>query len=149
MPLSNQRENFRINLQIPLSAMFKIIGIHNKATDTKYTKISIKDISSGGIRMHTPLDLPVNMSLLLEFTFKLFSQDIKVLGTITRKNMLHESLYEYGIKFSIADIQLEQQLMSQLQLLSARLRHTNVLSSCSFCSEEEMAEIYSHHSDAT
>ncbi|MBD0382445.1 PilZ domain-containing protein [Paenibacillus sedimenti] len=145
----NQRESFRINLQIPLSAMFKIIGIQNEATDTKYTKISIKDISSGGIRIHTPLDLPVNMSLLLEFTFTLFSQDVKVLGTITRKSMLHASLYEYGIKFSIADIQLEQQLRSHLHMLSTRLRHTNVLSSCSFCSEEEMVEIYSHDSDAT
>jgi len=141
----NKRESFRINLHIPLAAKFKIIGIDNKSADTKYTKISIKDISAGGIRMHTPLDLPVNMNLLLEFTFQLFSQDMKVLGIITRKNILHRTLYEYGIKFSIADLTLEQLLTGQLQLLSTRLRHTNILTSCSFCSEEELAEIYSDY----
>ncbi|NEW08009.1 PilZ domain-containing protein [Paenibacillus sp. SYP-B3998] len=141
MPLSNNRTYFRINLQIPLSAMFKIIGIKHKDTDTNYSKIMIKDISVGGIRMHTPLDLPVQMDLLLEFTFQLFHNHLKILGTITRKNKLNPSLYEYGIKFSIVDLVMEQALASHLTLLGTRLKHTKVLASCSFCSDEDLADI--------
>jgi c-di-GMP-binding flagellar brake protein YcgR len=142
MSQPNKRSSFRIHLQIPLTALFKIIGIRNRATDTKHSKIMIKDISAGGIRMHTPLDLPTEMSLLLEFTFLLFHQEMKILGVIKRKTMLKPTLYEYGIEFSIADPVLEQQLTSHLIMLCTRLRHKNVLASCSFCSEEDLEDIF-------
>ncbi|NOV02919.1 PilZ domain-containing protein [Paenibacillus planticolens] len=149
MSQPNKRSSFRIHLQIPLTAMFKIIGIKNKATDTKHSKIMIKDISAGGIRMHTPLNLPTEMSLLLEFTFHLFHQEMKILGIIKRKTMLKPSLYEYGIEFSIADPTIEQQLTSHLILLGSRLRHTDVLASCSFCSDDDMTDIFSTTYDIT
>ncbi|MDD9271037.1 PilZ domain-containing protein [Paenibacillus sp. GCM10023248] len=141
MSQPNKRSSFRIHLQIPLSAMFKIIGIKNKAIETKHSKIMIKDISAGGIRMHTPLNLPTEMSLLLEFTFLLFHQEMKILGVIKRKTMLKPTLYEYGIEFSIADPVLEQQLTSHLIMLYSRLRRNNVLASCSFCSEDDLEDI--------
>jgi c-di-GMP-binding flagellar brake protein YcgR len=149
MSQPNKRSSFRLHLQIPLTALFKIIGIKNKATDTKHSKIMIKDISAGGIRMHTPLNLPTEMSLLLEFTFHLFHQEMKILGIIKRKTMLNPSLYEYGIEFSIADKAIEHQLTSHLIMLGSRLRHTNVLASCSFTSDEDMEDIYSMSYDIT
>lgn len=149
MSQTNNRSSFRLNLQIPLSALFKIIGIKNKATNTKQSKIMIRDISSGGIRVHTPLDLPMDMSLLLEFTFHLFHQEMKVLGVITRKKMLKPSLYEYGIEFSISDPIIEQQLTSLLILLGARLKHNSMLASCSFCSDEDMTDILTADYDIT
>jgi c-di-GMP-binding flagellar brake protein YcgR len=149
MSQSNKRSSFRLNLQIPLTALFKIIGIQNKAADTKHSKIMIKDISAGGIRIHTPLNLPIDMNLLLEFTFHLFDQEMKVLGVIKRKTMLKPSLYEYGIEFSIADPIMEQQLTSHLILLGARLKHSNVVGSCSFCSDEDIADIFSTTDEVT
>lgn len=149
MSQPNQRSSFRLHLQIPLTALFKIIGIKSKATDTKHSKIMIKDISAGGIRMHTPLNLPTEMSLLLEFTFQLFHQEMKILGIIRRKTMLNPSLYEYGIEFSIADKTIEHQLTSHLIMLGSRLRHTPVLASCSFCSDEDMEDIHSMSYDIT
>lgn len=149
MSQPNQRSSFRLHLQIPLTALFKIIGIKSKATDTKHSKIMIKDISAGGIRMHTPFNLPTEMSLLLEFTFQLFHQEMKILGIIRRKTMLNPSLYEYGIEFSIADKTIEHQLTSHLIMLGSRLRHTPVLASCSFCSDEDMEDIHSMSYDIT
>ncbi|OPH59367.1 hypothetical protein BC351_20885 [Paenibacillus ferrarius] len=139
----NKRSSFRLNLQIPLSALFKIIGIKNKAADTKHSKIMIKDISAGGIRIHTPLNLPMDMNLLLEFTFLLFHQEMKVLGVIKRKMTLDTTLYEYGIEFSIADPLVEQQLIRHLIQLSTRLKDTKMLANCSFCSDEDIADILS------
>lgn len=149
MSQTNKRSSFRLNLQIPLSALFKIIGIKNKAANTKQSKIMIRDIGSGGIRIHTPLDLPMDMSLLLEFTFHLFHQEMKVLGIITRKKMLKPSLYEYGIGFSISDPIMEQQLTSLLILLAARLKHNPMPTSCSFCSDEDMTDILTTTYDIT
>ncbi|UKS26414.1 PilZ domain-containing protein [Paenibacillus sp. HWE-109] len=145
----NKRSSFRMHLQIPLSARFKIIGFRNQAADTKQSKIMIKDISAGGIRIHTPLNLPVDLNLLLEFTFLLFHEEMKILGVIKRKMTLNTSLYEYGIAFSIADPLMEQQLIRHLIQLSTRLKQTNLLASCSFCSEEDMADILSANYDLT
>jgi hypothetical protein len=142
MSTANKREYFRIGLQIPLSAQLKIVGINNTSVDTKFASICVTDISAGGLRIHSKLDLPLNIDLLLEFSFSLFNKEMKVLGTIVRKSSLSSSMYEYGVRFSMNETQ-HTQLMSNLNLLSIRLRQSNIVSSCSFCTEEELNEFYS------
>ncbi|WP_308638341.1 PilZ domain-containing protein [Paenibacillus silvisoli] len=138
----NQREHFRVYLQIPLAAMCRIVGIANKPSETNYAQIALKDISLGGARMHSKLDFPLHANLLLEISFTVIEQKYKILGTIVRKTLVNSSLYEYGIKFIIADASTEQQFMKHLNIFSVRLRDTNVLGSCSFCTEEELESIY-------
>jgi hypothetical protein len=140
--INNQREYFRIGLQIPLSAQLKIIGINKILVDTKFAQIFVTDISAGGLCIHSKLDLPLHMDLLLEFNFSLFDKQMKVIGTVTRKSNLENALFEYGIQFFI-DENLHKELLGKLNLLHVRLRQTNVISSCSFCSEEEMKQFYS------
>ncbi|MBB3108633.1 c-di-GMP-binding flagellar brake protein YcgR [Paenibacillus phyllosphaerae] len=141
MQMVNKREFFRVDLKIPLSALLKIIAVSGNVTDTKYSKIAIKDISAGGIRMHSRLNLPVHVNLLLEFSFQLFNENVKLIGAITRKTEIAPALFEYGIQFYL-DINKERQLISNLNQLTARLRNMDVLSSCSFCSDEELDEFY-------
>ncbi|MFD0680324.1 MULTISPECIES: PilZ domain-containing protein [unclassified Paenibacillus] len=142
MSKANKREYFRIGLKIPLSAQLKIVGINNILVDTKYARIFVTDISAGGLRVHSKLDLPLNIDLLLEFMFSLFHSELKVLGTIVRKSAISSTMYEYGIRFSLDENQ-HTLLMGHLNLLSIRLRQSNIISSCSFCSEEEMKQFYS------
>lgn len=139
MTTTNKREYFRIALTIPLSAQLKIVGINNSEVDTKYASICVMDISAGGLRIRSKLDLPIHIDLLLEFNFSLFQKDIKVLGLIVRKTTLSPALYEYGIRFSLNE-QQHSELMGHLNLLSIRLRQSKVISSCSFCTEEEMQQ---------
>ncbi|MNC22022.1 hypothetical protein D3C75_700110 [compost metagenome] len=91
--------------------------------------------------MHSRLDLPLLGSLLLEFDIELFHSKLKLLGSVLRKRLLHDGIYEYGVEF-ILDDALREQLLGHIHLLSIRLRHNQVLSSCSFCSEEEWKEFY-------
>jgi c-di-GMP-binding flagellar brake protein YcgR len=141
---TNKREYFRLSLQIPLSAELKIIGINQISVDTKYAQIVVVDISAGGLRIHAKIDLPLNIDLLLEFKFSLFDKQMKILGTIARKSMYNQDLYEYGIQFSLNEKD-HSVLIGKLNLLHIRLRQTNVVSSCSFCSEEELTDFYSSH----
>ncbi|MFD2385326.1 PilZ domain-containing protein [Paenibacillus xanthanilyticus] len=137
----NKRAFFRVDLKIPLSALLKIISVSGTKTDTKHSRIAIKDISAGGIRMHSKLDLPIHVNLVLEFTFQLFNEPVKVIGAITRKTKLDDALFEYGIQFYL-DVNKERQLMAYLNMLSTRLRAQNVLGSCSFCSDDDLDEFY-------
>ncbi|NHN31599.1 PilZ domain-containing protein [Paenibacillus agricola] len=139
----NKREYFRLSLQIPLSAELKIIGINEVSVETKYAQIVVVDISAGGLRIHAKLDLPLHIDLLLEFKFSLFDKQMKILGTITRKSMYSPELYEYGIRFSLDD-HTHSLLIGKLNLLHIRLKQTKVVSSCSFCSEEELVKFYSN-----
>jgi c-di-GMP-binding flagellar brake protein YcgR len=142
MPMNdNRREYFRLTLHVPLSAKFKIIGYKKELLNSSSTYIYIVDISAGGIRMHSRLNLPVQEGLLLEYRFRLFNRELCVLGSIIRKRPLHNGIYEYGIEFSLSD-QTKELLLSNLHLLSVRLRNTQVLTSCSFCTEEEMNGFY-------
>jgi|GEM_PF-3585673 len=140
--LVNKRENFRIHLQTPLSVRCRIVGIRNKESNSNYTRTAFKDISLGGARMHTQLDFPEHMDILFEFIFTLFGNEIKIVGTIVRKAELHPDLFEYGIKFSITEVSLEQLLSTQLQRLSIRLRESNIQKDCSFYTEHELLSLY-------
>jgi c-di-GMP-binding flagellar brake protein YcgR len=142
MATHNKREYFRLSLQIPLSAELKIIGINKLLVDTKYAQIVVVDISAGGLRIHAKIDLPLHIDLLLEFRFSLFDKQMKILGTITRKSRYNQELHEYGIRFSLDDND-NSVLIGKLNLLHIRLRQTKVVSSCSFCSEEDLANFYS------
>jgi hypothetical protein len=91
--------------------------------------------------MHSKLNMPVNDGLLLEFHFQLLNRDLILLGSIVRKSVLPNQIFEYGIVFSL-DESTRDLLLSNLHTLSIRLRQTHVLASCSFSSEEDMKQFY-------
>lgn len=142
MPNSNNRREFyRLTLHIPLSAQFKIIGYNQTALNSNSSYIYIVDLSAGGLRMHSRLNLPPNEGLLLEFRLRLFDREITVLGVIVRKTAMPGGIFEYGISFSLND-QTKELLLGSIHLLSIRLRNTPVLTSCSFGTEEEVRKFY-------
>jgi hypothetical protein len=141
MATPNKRQFYRLTLQVPLAAKFRIIGFNNKQLLSNNGTTYIADISAGGIRMHSRLDLPLNESLLLEFDVELFHSKLKLLGCVLRKQLLQSGIYEYGVEF-ILDTPLREQLLSHIHMLSIRLKNKQVLASCSFCSEEEWKELY-------
>jgi hypothetical protein len=137
----NRREYYRLTLHIPLSARFKIIGYKQTQVNSNSTYIYIVDLSAGGLRMHSKLNLPERESLLLEFRFQLFNRELCVLGSIIRKTRVQGEIFEYGIVFTMDD-SVREALLSNLHLLSIRLKNTPVLTSCSFTSEDEVNRFY-------
>lgn len=141
MATPNKRQFYRLTLHVPLAARFRIIGFQNTKLISNNGTTYIADISAGGMRMHSRLNLPLMESLLLEFDIELFHSKLKLLGCVLRKELLHEGIYEYGVEF-ILDDAVREQLLGHIHLLSIRLKHNQVLASCSFCSEEEWKEFY-------
>jgi hypothetical protein len=139
--VQNKREFYRLTLRVPLSARFRVIGYQGSTVITNSSSIYIADISAGGIRMHSKLNLPLNDTLLLEFHMELFNTEMTLLGNVLRKQLHHDDIYEYGVEFILDDV-LRQQLLSHIHTLSIRLKQTEVLASCSFCSLEEMKLFY-------
>lgn len=137
----NRRVFFRLKLQLPLRSQLKVIDAEQERLRRKSVGVLITDISAGGIRIHSRLDMPLNYSPLLEFSFCLFDKEIVRLGTIVRKTQLNGRLYEYGIRFFL-DEQESSLLLASLNLLSVRLKKQVPLASCSFCSEEEILQFY-------
>lgn len=148
MVANNKREYYRLTLRVPLSARFRLIGYKNTRVETNSSSIYIADISAGGIRMHSKLNLPLNEGLLLEFNVELFHEELVILGAVLRKQPLNDGIYEYGVEF-IMDDTMRQRLLGHLHMLSIRLRQTEVLASCSFVSEEEMRRFYGGLSEGT
>lgn len=141
MAIPNKRQFYRLTLGVPLAARFRIIGCHNTELASNLGTTYIADISAGGIRMHSRLDLPLLESLLLEFDMELFHTRLKLLGCVLWKNPLYDGIYEYGVEF-ILDDSMREQLLGHIHLLSIRLRHAHVLASCSFCTNEEWKDFY-------
>lgn len=146
MMTPNKRQFYRLTLQVPLAAKFRIIGFNNTQLLSNNGTTYIADISAGGIRIHSRLDLPLMQSLLLEFDIELFHSKLKLLGCVLRKQPLENGIFEYGVEF-ILDNPLREQLLSHIHMLSIRLKHNQVLTSCSFCSEEEWKEFYRPEND--
>ena len=148
MTNSNKRSYYRVSLQVPLSGFLKIIGVNEQKIESKSAVILILDLGAGGMRIHAKYNFPVSPNLLLEFQFRLFHTDYKILGTIVRKSQYSDSIYEYGIIFSTGET-ARQALLHHLNMLHLKLRQVPTLSSCSFSNEEELESFYSNSSSGS
>lgn len=115
--------------------------IGDRSVETKAAIIIIKDISPQGLRLQTKLDLPTDLDIMLEFTFRLFSEEIKVLGAIVRKIQKTDTLYEYGIKLNV-DHREEQTLMKHVNMLNSKIGHQMMVLGGNFVSEDELDNFY-------
>ncbi|MDF2721402.1 MAG: hypothetical protein K0Q59_1077 [Paenibacillus sp.] len=138
---TNKRSFYRLELPVPLSGFLKIIGINEKKIDSKLAPALIYDIGAGGMRVHTKMNFPVNPNVLLEFRFTLFHDEHRCLATIARKSNVSETVFEYGVIFSMDD-KSQQSLVQHINLLNIRLRNKIQPTSCSFCSDDEFKQFY-------
>lgn len=75
---------------------------------------------------------------LLEIKFVLFHEEITSIGEIVRQ--IESKNYEYCIHFTMGDTE-RSRMVQMINTLSVKLRKTNTLSSCSFCTEEEIQQL--------
>jgi len=125
--------------------MLQLVEVNGQMVTLKPTKILIFDISSGGVRLHTRIDFPTTMNMIVRVTFTLLGDQIQLIGELKRKKVIREHLFEYGISF-ITDHAEQQMLNGHINTLAVRLRKTltNHIKSCSFSTEEEIKEMYSY-----
>ncbi|WP_176705880.1 PilZ domain-containing protein [Paenibacillus hemerocallicola] len=141
MTPDNKRNFYRLSLSAPLTGTLKIVGLNEKKLDSKLALVFMLDLGAGGMRIHAHHNFPVTPDLLLEFRFTLFHSEHRCLGTLVRKSSHSDTVYEYGVVFSL-DENERQALLQNINMLNIKLRHATKLTSCSFSTDEEIESFY-------
>lgn len=95
-----RRSHFRVDIIEPLQAVARLVSINgSEAPVQKLIEMSVRDLSAGGMRIVTPLDLPTNLRIVLRTSFDFEEQHFDFEGVILRKRMLPDNTKEYGVKF--------------------------------------------------
>ncbi|MFB6363882.1 PilZ domain-containing protein [Paenibacillus elgii] len=135
----NKRSFFRLRFQQPLCAELKLIGMADLEPEFKTRKAALLDLSAGGARFFTAAPLPDESRLLIELKFTALAKEYRVLGLLVRSGQTETGHPEYCIQFSHNETETAA-LTSMLNQLAIKLRKTTVISQCSFCTEEDLAE---------
>jgi hypothetical protein len=142
---SNRREHVRLTLPVPLTGLLEVTELNGKIVSSIPSKISIFDISSGGVRLHTRINFPMNMEIRMKLSFTLLGQNLDPIAFFNRKKQIREDLFEYGIAF-LPDPAEQRMLISHINTLAIRLRKTltNNLITSSSSPGGQIKQMYSY-----
>lgn len=101
----NRRTAFRLSL------LDHVCWFHDSKSEEPVYKGSIRDISITGMKLHSRVELPDINEITLEFEM---SELFVLTGSIQRKKLLENDLFEYGIHFNPLDAKTEQKLFKVL-----------------------------------
>lgn len=96
-----KRQHFRVQLHPPLCSDMTIVMVKGKTLEVGSAEVLIVDIGPGGLRFQTCLRLPVHPEIVLQFETDVMSQSIQMYGNVVRCHQLDESIFEYGVKFTM------------------------------------------------
>jgi hypothetical protein len=101
--IKNKRKHDRISCTTPICSEVTIIKVNDKKVNTGKTKVCVEDISSGGLKFISSLDLPVNPNIMVSFETIILNQELLFKGIIVRKIEIKSSIFQYGVKFVMED----------------------------------------------
>lgn len=101
------RKYFRIKPENPIFADLAIVYIGERQVATGTARVRVTDISPGGLRFLSPLNLPADNRVILELNFKLSDQRFKMQGYIVHKAAMEDDGFQYGFCFKQTDDDLK------------------------------------------
>jgi hypothetical protein len=136
----NKRHFFRLAFATPLCADMKIIPLEDVEIEQRSHRVAIVDLSGGGLKFISPVKLADDFQMLLEFRFVLLNKELKLLANLVRR-LDEGERFEYSVRFTIDDSE-QSNLVQLINTLSIKLKSARTLSSCSFCTEKEISDIF-------
>ncbi len=133
-PLRERRKYYRLKFDFPLEAEMTVLKFKNKNPKLGMSKALIKDISLGGLRYISNVNLPVQEDFILLFVTEIFKNKREFTGRNVWKKPVN-GLYEYGVEFTMSDKEREQ-FAPVFRQLSDRIRINPLLPDCSFLRED-------------
>lgn len=122
------RKYLRIKPDNPICAEITIVQVGTKIVKTGVAGVNILNLSPGGLKFISRLNLPVDASVLLELHFKVVEQDFRLKGYIVYKSCVEIHEYEYGFCFFEADETLRIYLKKLFNNMSVKMeRHIVIL----------------------
>lgn len=118
------RKYMRIKPESPVYAGITIVCVGQSKVMTGTARVRLADLSPGGLRFVSPLSLPVDNRVLIEFNFTILEHSFKLMGHIVHKNTIEADEYEYGFCYSEANEDLRTCLKKLFNNMCVRLnRH--------------------------
>ena len=99
MKIEDKRKSFRVKCKEPICTRISIIKVNNKTVTTGTGNICLEDISSGGLKFLSGLNMPVSAGMIIEFKLLIAEELTAFHGYIVRKSELDNGVFRYGIKF--------------------------------------------------
>lgn len=132
----NRRKFYRIELINPLRAEMSLTSIKGKKVKLGKTEVLIEDISIGGIKFLTTIDMPVRPDIILQFETTILNERLTMSGHIVWKQEISD-VYQYGIKFTINEKERDA-IAKILNNFFIQYRNNPLVPNCSFINEEKI-----------
>ncbi|ARD49081.1 PilZ domain-containing protein [Sporosarcina sp. P33] len=95
----NRHDYFRYSFEPYIPATFRIQLNNDKKILSNEGQCEIADISTGGVKFITNLDLPVRSEVLaIQLDFTIFTHPFELFGNVVWKKVAEEG-YQYGFEF--------------------------------------------------
>lgn len=100
-PVEERRNYYRFTFPYSILGSMTVSEVNNKKVNLGQTKILIRDISLGGMKIKSNLKLPMNANIKYKFTFTLLGERIELLGKVCWQNKGRGDTSFYGIEFEL------------------------------------------------
>ncbi|MFQ3546326.1 EAL domain-containing protein [Halobacillus rhizosphaerae] len=100
-PKVERRAYYRYSFAMPLQGKLMIKEVKGKEVAAGYTEVLIKDVSIGGLKLVSSLNIPVRPDVQLSLEICLLGETFKLDSRIVWKNEMPHYTYDYGVQFSI------------------------------------------------
>lgn len=120
--MSNQRRDVRFNFEShPIEGMFSIYKMQEEIIESKPARMYLQDLSAGGLRFSSRLDIPPAEGVMYCFTFQVLQTSFQLYGTIQRKQK-EGNRYYYGVKLVHSDRQMRLKIIQIVNRLAINRR---------------------------
>lgn len=96
-----RRAFYRIELFNPLKSKMTLISFQHQGADFGKTEVAIDNISPGGLKFTSSMQLPVARDVTYQFETTIMNQTIIVNSYVVWKNEKKDGFFEYGVEFSM------------------------------------------------
>lgn len=95
------RKYFRFDFPYFVEGKMTIVEVNQSKVDVGSANVLIKDISLGGMKIHSNLSLPVISNMLFRLMFTIMGETFHVMGRLRWKNNEKANIYTYGFEFDL------------------------------------------------
>ena len=130
-PQAERRKYFRQAFREFLKTDLRILKIKDKKMNVGNSKALIKDLGPGGLCFVSNIQFPLERDFTLEFNTTLLGHELSAIGTPVWSREVADSLFEYGVKFMMAETEAEE-LMRILYEVQVKMKKNILFADGSF-----------------
>lgn len=106
---NNRKEPFRYAMEEPMSCWIRISEINGTTLTSKLAEVDLIDISKGGCKIRTPLDLhAASNSIKGKLRLKLTDEEYEFEAQIRWQRQMDPPFFHYGLSLKLADTEKEK-----------------------------------------